>query len=236
MADRYDLDLARELDRQVENLVATGYPELAGVEVTAFRRQLTLLKQQLPHLSPSPEPGRVPFVIVVKTDVVPADQAVSLVELRGKRGFTEMSADDLRRFATVEDVEVPPGPAYLLVDVDAGRGTRSVTPDEAGKLIAAEDRSPLTIAEGVALVTHYPEILKTETCFSMLASRCGDRRVTALWVSAGRPRLGWCWAGNPHTWLGSASCAGRVGRDVTPPPGSSSPAGLGAANADAPTG
>ncbi|MGQ0669203.1 MAG: DUF5701 family protein [Actinomycetota bacterium] len=25
------------------------------------------------------------------------------------------------------------------------------------------------------------------------------------------PRLGWCWAGNPHTWLGSASCGAGVG-------------------------
>ncbi|HZN17926.1 MAG TPA: DUF5701 family protein [Micromonosporaceae bacterium] len=209
MTDRRDLDLAAELDRQVENLVTKGYPELAGAGVAAFRHRLAPLKEQLAHLSPSREPGRVPFVIVVKTDVVPADRAVRLVELRGKEGFTEMEADDLRRFATVEDVELPPGSEYLLTDVDAGRGTRNVTPDEARKVIAAEGRSPLTIAEGVALVTHYPEILRTETCFSMLASRCGDRRVTAMWVSAGRPRLGWCWAGNPHTWLGSASCSAR---------------------------
>ncbi|HET8661651.1 MAG TPA: DUF5701 family protein [Micromonosporaceae bacterium] len=223
MTDRRDLDLAAELDRQVENLVAKGYPELAGVGVASFRHRLTALKEQLAHLRPSPEPGRVPFVIVVRTDVVPADRAVSLVELRGKDGFTEMDADDLRRFATVEGVEIPPGSAYLLVDVDAGRGSRNVTPDEAGKLIAAEGRSPLTVAEGVALVTHHPEILRTGTCFSMLASRCGDRRVTAMWVSAGRPRLGWCWAGNPHTWLGSASCAARVGRDVKLMPGSPQP-------------
>jgi hypothetical protein len=23
--------------------------------------------------------------------------------------------------------------------------------------------------------------------------------------------LGWCWDGNPHTWLGSASCKTRIG-------------------------
>jgi Family of unknown function (DUF5701) len=47
--------------------------------------------------------------------------------------------------------------------------------------------------------------------FSLAGSRCGDRRVTALWISQNRPKLGWCWAGNPHTWLGTASCADRTG-------------------------
>ncbi|WFF07707.1 DUF5701 family protein [Micromonospora sp. WMMD1076] len=27
----------------------------------------------------------------------------------------------------------------------------------------------------------------------------------ALWISQGAPKLGWCWFGNPHTWLGSAT-------------------------------
>jgi hypothetical protein len=44
-----------------------------------------------------------------------------------------------------------------------------------------------------------------------LPRTAGDRRVPALWISGGAPKLGWCWAGNPHTWLGSASCATRLG-------------------------
>ncbi|MDF2824427.1 MAG: hypothetical protein K0R68_1835, partial [Mycobacterium sp.] len=46
-----------------------------------------------------------------------------------------------------------------------------------------------------------------------------DSRTPALWISngAGRdggarrdaPKVGWCWAGNRHTWLGFASVAGR---------------------------
>jgi len=86
-----------------------------------------------------------------------------------------------------------------------------VPPDDAMPKILAANRSPLTVDEGIALVTQHPEVLLTGSRFSMLGSRCGDRRVTAIWVSQNRPRLGWCWAGAPHTWLGSASCGGRVG-------------------------
>ncbi|WP_241175779.1 DUF5701 family protein [Modestobacter sp. KNN46-3] len=47
-----------------------------------------------------------------------------------------------------------------------------------------------------------------------------DARTPALWLSngtgrdgrgrRGAPKIGWCWAGNRHTWLGFASAAGRA--------------------------
>ncbi|MGW0174505.1 DUF5701 family protein [Rhodococcus sp. NPDC003322] len=33
----------------------------------------------------------------------------------------------------------------------------------------------------------------------------------ALWISQRRPKLGWCWNGNPHSRLGSASAGRRIG-------------------------
>jgi hypothetical protein len=98
------------------------------------------------------------------------------------------------------------------VDVDTGKDTVNVTPVDALQQIETRDRSPLTIEEGIAVITHFPEAVAKNAGFSLLGSRCGDRRVPALWISQGRPKLGWCWAGNPHTWLGSASCGRRIGR------------------------
>ena len=31
-----------------------------------------------------------------------------------------------------------------------------------------------------------------------------------------RPKLGWCWDRNPHSWLGAASCLRRAIGDVAP--------------------
>ncbi len=46
-----------------------------------------------------------------------------------------------------------------------------------------------------------------------------DSRTPALWISNGTgrdgterkaaPKVGWCWAGNRHTWLGFASADAR---------------------------
>jgi hypothetical protein len=154
------------------------------------------------------EKARIPFVLVVRG--IAADRAMPRVRLGGKQGFTTMEAGDLVRFEPIESVAVPEAAAYLLTDVDTGRASLNVTPDDALETIAAEGRSPLTLEEGIALVMQFPEVLRTHNAFSLLGSRCGDRRVTAIWLSKGAPRLGWCWAGNPHTWLGSASCAARV--------------------------
>jgi hypothetical protein len=195
----------------VERLVGLGYPELAGLSEDRFRAALAPLQERLPELDEAESRARIAFVVALAPGVVPRERALPLVVLDGRPGFTDVEADDLARFAPIEGLELPAGLAYLVADLDTGRSTLDVTPDDALEAIAGEGRSPLTIEEGVALATHHPTVLRTMNCFSMLGSRCGDRRVTALWISKGRPRLGWCWAGNPHTWLGSASCGARLG-------------------------
>jgi hypothetical protein len=128
----------------------------------------------------------------------------------GGPGFTTMDDEDLARFRPLPELQVPDGP-YLLLDVDPGADTLNQPPAEVLPRLTAAGRSPLTIAEGLAVLVSDPGVLRGRNCFSLLGSRAGDKRVPALWVSARRPRLGWCYQGAPHTWLGSASCAGRLG-------------------------
>ena len=136
--------------------------------------------------------------------------ALAAIELDGKPGFTDMDAADLAGFKPIADLGVP-GEPYRLVGFDPGAEFLNVTPEVALPAIAEAGRSPLTIAEGLTILAQDPTVLRERNCFSLLGSRCGDRRVPALWIKGdGRPRLGWCWQGAPHTWLGSASCEGRV--------------------------
>ena len=156
------------------------------------------------------QPGRIASVRVPAREALSAGDAIRRVEREGKRALTMLDDEELARFVPIEGIEIPDGPAYRLVDVDTGHATRNVTPDDALASIRAAGRSPLTLEEGIAVVTHHPEAIAPNDGWSLLGSRCGDRRVCALWISKRAPKLGWCWAGNPHTWLGSASCAERV--------------------------
>lgn len=209
---------ALEFECQVETLVAGGVPWTAGLTDEQFRALVAPLAEQaaaLPwddaHLTRQP-PERLPFALVVSPELLPAGRAARLIERRGRRAIvTMLSDDDLDAFAPIEQVALPPGAAYLLVDVDTGHATRDDPPDRALPIITTQGRSPLTLEEGVAVAIHHPEAVATNAGFSLLGSRRGDRRVTAMWISRGSPKLGWCFAGVPHTWLGSASCARRIG-------------------------
>jgi hypothetical protein len=182
-----------ELDRQVGVLGELG---------------LAVPSSDDPHDQVGALAGRS-FVVVVP-DLAPADELVAMTQIAGRQGFTTMEADDLARFRPIQDVQVPHA-AYLLVDSDPGRDWQGVPPAELLSPMLASGRTPLTLDEGLAVLLQDGGLLRSATCFSMLASRCGDKRVPALWVSKNRPRLGWCWNGAPHSWLGSASAAARLG-------------------------
>jgi len=203
------IDATDEFDRQLATLERLGYPELAGVTPRTFRKHIKALKPYVENL-PAPREGALPFVIVVKSQWVDAARGMPLVVARGREGYTEFDAEELGRFQPIEGIELPEGPAYIAVDIDAGASSLNMPPDEAAPAIEKAGRSFVTIDEGVALLTHYPDMLKTMNAFSLYGSRCGDRRVPAMWTSRGAPRLGWCWAGAPHTWMGTASLSARL--------------------------
>jgi hypothetical protein len=206
---------AAEFDRQRQRLIEAGYPELAGRSTAAFTSLLEPVREvalQVPAVDPSV--GGIPFVIVVRDTVVPSARAVERFSVRGRPGWTDMAAE-LAGYRPIEGVEVPDAAAYLLVDVDPGRDRQGVTPDDALPGIRASGRTPPTIDEGIALVTQFPDLLTTGSAFQALGSRAPNRRVPTFWMSKGAPRLGWCWAGNPHSWLGAASAGRRL---MTPNP------------------
>jgi hypothetical protein len=195
----------------VDALVLAGLPAWRDLADGCFRAWLEPLRDLLPAL---PERGGgIPFVVVVPD--LPVLHVLHAARTVGGAGFTTMEPDDLARFRPLPELAVPAAP-YLLLDVDTGGGTLGRPPAVAATGIAAAGRTPLTIAEGLAVLVSDPGVLRSRNSFSLLGSRAGDKRVPALWVSSRRPRLGWCYQGAPHSWLGTASCAGRLG---TPSPG-----------------
>ena len=206
--------LTSDLDIQIDRLVGLGYPALAGLDETAFRDVVEPLRGHVATLpSEDLRDGRTSLVLVVTRELVRPEDTVPLLHLAGsaKPGRVDRNhaGGDLATYHPLPELAVPHAPAYLLVDVDRGDEFCGVPPEAALPVIRERGRTPLTIDEGIAVVTHAPEMLEKNKCFMLSGSRRHDRRVPAMWISERAPKLGWCWDGNPHTWLGVASAGGR---------------------------
>ncbi len=202
-----------EFAMQVDRLVELGYPTLAGVEEAAFRSLVDPLREQAAEFTGEYADGRAAFVLVVSCELVSPHDTVPLLRLTdGRRpGVVDRNhaEGDLATYQPLEELAVPRAPAYLLMDVERGEEFCNVRPEDALLTIRARGRTPLTIDEGIAVVTHVPQLLERNKCFMLSGSRRHDRRVPAMWISKNAPKLGWCWDGNPHTWLGVASARER---------------------------
>lgn len=214
-----------EFDRQVDRLVSSGAHEAGAPSGGAVSAEG--LRRSLEELRPlCQDAGRTNDSVAGQSFVlIPAPISIDLEELvprltlaGGSRpGVLDRNhgSEGLAPYRALPDLGVPPDEPYLLVDVERGEEFCGVRPGDAVAEIVDRGRTPLTILEGMILQLVRPDLLEKNRCFMLAGSRRGDRRVPALWISGGAPKLGWCWEGNPHTWLGTASAAER--RVARPP-------------------
>lgn len=205
------LSLPRPAD-QAERLLALGVHELAGLSPAELR-----------DAAATADDGAL---LVVSPDRAPASALAPLMELGGRPGFVVADMTDVDAFGPVDGVELPPGPVYAVHGPDRGDAMANWSPDEALPAIRDAGRTPLTLNEGIHWLLQRPEVLDRNHCFMTIGSRLRrpdgrlDSRTPALWISngtgrdgrerRGAPKVGWCWAGNRHTWLGFASAATRT--------------------------
>jgi hypothetical protein len=198
-------------DQQVRRLLDL---DLAAAPARRVRAALAALADAAheAEAAADPQASTLPVLLVVSGAWLAPDVAMAEVAAKGRAGRVEMTPTTPADYVTIDEVEVPEAPAYLLLDVDTGADLQDVRPEDALIELRRRGRTPLTIDEGVSLILHEPTVLTERNAYSLLASRQpGSQRVPAIWTSFKAPRLGWCWDRNPHTWLGSASAAGRVG-------------------------
>jgi hypothetical protein len=197
---------------QADRLIALGVHEIAGLPEAELRAGAASVRQ----------PGAL---LVVHPDRAPASALAPLLELGGKRGFVVVDMTDVDRFDPIDDVKLPDGPVYAVTDPQRGDEMANWSPDEALPAITSAGRTPLTLGEGIHWLLQVPGVLDRNHCFMTIGSRrrkangALDSRTPAIWISNGTgrdgrerrnaPKVGWCWAGNRHTWLGFASAAQR---------------------------
>jgi hypothetical protein len=202
------------LPEQADRLVDLGVHRLAGWSETRLR-------------AVAEAPAGPGALLALHPDLVPASVLAPLVSRSGKPGFVVVDMADVDEFTPT--VELPDSPVYLVDGLDRGDAMANWSPTEAGPAIAAANRTPLTLTEGLHWLLQRPDTLQRGRCFMTIGSRRPklggglDNRTPAIWISNGTgrdgadhldaPKVGWCWAGNRHTWLGFASAGRRLTAD-----------------------
>ncbi|WP_238154376.1 DUF5701 family protein [Ornithinimicrobium sufpigmenti] len=203
---------------------AAGLPDLAEQH-----RTLTGLGLDLPPLPG----GLAGDLLVVHPRLVPAARLAALMRLGELPGFVVEDMTDLAEFGPAPGTLVPDRDLYAVHDPDRGDRFADRSPDEVDPELRAAGRELMTLSEGICWALQQPSVIERNHCFMTTGSRkpgrrAGtlDSRVPALWISngtgrdgkerRGAPKVGWCWAGNRHTWLGIASVVGRSAPTLGP--------------------
>ncbi|MEU7023831.1 DUF5701 family protein [Streptomyces sp. NPDC046203] len=203
------------LGAQAERLIELGVHASAGLSAAALRA----------FAAAATTTGRADALLAVHPDLAPASALAPLLRRDDKPGFVVTDMTDVDLFSPLDTIALPDTPLYLLTGLDRGDHLANWSPDEALPALTREDRTPLLLTEGIHWLLHQPAALDRNHCFMTIGSRLRkpngalDARTPALWISNGTgrdgrerrnaPKVGWCWAGNRHTWLGFASATGR---------------------------
>ncbi|MFF8607118.1 DUF5701 family protein [Streptomyces sp. NPDC015346] len=199
---------------QAERLIELGVHELAGIPADELRAFAA---------NAGSEGGEA--LLALHPDRAPASALAPLLRREGKAGFVVVDMPDVDDFGP-DGIELPDAPYYLVTGLDRGDHMANWSPEEALPALTKENRSPLLLTEGIHWVLQQPAVLERNHCFMTIGSRLRkangtlDARTPAIWISNGTgrdgrerrnaPKVGWCWWGNRHTWLGFGSATGRT--------------------------
>ncbi len=197
---------SEEIRQQLDRIVALGYPDVADMSADAFRALACPLLDALENSDLGAD-----ILLVPTRELVSPESLISRTSINRMAGFTTMPPRDIVSFLPQNGLEQPEGPFYLVVNPHTGGSYLNREPDVARKLIDSDERLPLTLEEGLALVTQHTDWLESKNCFNLLGSQSADGRVPSIWMSQGAPRLGAVWPNSRHTWLGNAYCMDRLG-------------------------
>ena len=103
--------------------------------------------------------SRIPIVVVVPHTIVPLSYQLERI----REGINDIQLEHPIKpewFENAKGVSTPDKP-YLLVDVETGYGMKNTTPKKCVQSFRDAGRLALTVDEGIALISHFPEVLES---------------------------------------------------------------------------
>jgi hypothetical protein len=105
------------------------------------------------------EESHIPILIVIPNAVVPLSYQLERI----RESINDLELEHIIKpewFENAKGVTTPDKP-YLLVDVENGHAMKNTTPKRCVDTFNDEGRFALTVDEGIALISHFPEVLES---------------------------------------------------------------------------
>ena len=197
-------------DAQVGKLLALRVPHGICIRLTYghFLAKVQPLRKLVKNIDCSKRTKeRIPFLIVLPNSFFPIPRQLA----RLKIDDVECGVDFRSKYLTpLLDGAIPKFP-YLIFDVDMGISIQGKPINECNEIVQRNGRSCLTLEEGIALLTHFPSILRNGNKLVCAGHALGERCVTGFMHS---PKTGLVLTGfsktNACQALSFTSCAGRA--------------------------
>ena len=203
--EKFNADSLKPIfDAQKKTLLDLGYPEMLSVSVDDFTKKLEALWEtcvkKIADIEISKK-GNVPLLLVIS-------QGNAQEKIQKIKGHSELDFNNLEG-----EAQIPP-PIYILLDVEDGQNMVAKSPKDALKKFQKEGRSALSINESVALLTHYPELLKDHYLISAgsFYTTKDNESLPLLWLldEHKNPELHYAWFHIAHGSYGVGSYGIKV--------------------------
>lgn len=184
---------------QLEILCKKGFPKVMGVKEEMLLQNIEPLKDRF--LS---ESGKYDCIVLPPKLITP-HQKVQLIQLNGKKGFTDLWPS----FENAEGVQRPNMP-YLALDVEPGFKMRGKSPYDCIEIFQEQKRLAGTVDEAEIHLIYWPETLEYQGFHGIdcPGSRGEGGSVPFLGDLDGRPELSARHPGHSDSDFGSFSLGG----------------------------
>ena len=148
--------------KQVNTIIERKFHIPTGLSESDFvNRHLMPLKQLLVENDKDIKivEKHIPILVVVPHTIVPLSYQLE----RTRESINDIQLEHIIKpewFKNAKGVSTSDKP-YLLLDVETGYAMKNTTPKKCVKTFNDEGRFALTVDEGIALISHFPEVLES---------------------------------------------------------------------------
>ena len=157
------MDILLELfSQQIKAIIEKEFHVPTGLSESDFiNRHIMPLKQLLVENDKDTkvDESRIPILVVVPHIIVPLSYQLERI----RESINDIQLEHLIKpewFENAKGLSTPDKP-YLLLDVESGYAMKNTTPKKCAQTFNEAGRFALTVDEGIALISHFPEILES---------------------------------------------------------------------------